>query len=230
MGSHFKVRTTKTGHYFTHGTLSSETQFIWIALHGYGQLGKYFIQKFEFLDPSKHFVIAPEGLNRFYFEGVNERPVASWMTREDRLDEIADFTLFLESLRQKIGWEKFSPPLGEVGWGNAKLIFFGFSQGGTTLIRWLHNNMPRVDHLIIWAGGVPEDIDYTFRKEYFSQIPCHYFLGDQDQYLTFEQFEERKHLAHMVGIDLQVRYYKGDHRVDGDVLAEWVGEVLENSA
>lgn len=102
MGAHYKIRTEKTGHYFTHGTMTEKTRYVWVCLHGYGQLGKFFIQRFEFLDPALHFVVVPEGLNRFYFEGVNEKPVASWMTKEDRLDEIADYVLYLEALRIKL--------------------------------------------------------------------------------------------------------------------------------
>ena len=47
MGAHYKIRAEKTGHYFTHGKMTGETRFVWVCLHGYGQLGKYFIQRFE---------------------------------------------------------------------------------------------------------------------------------------------------------------------------------------
>ena len=217
MGAHYKIRTEKTGHYFTHGTITPSTRFIWVCLHGYGQLAKNFIQKFEFLDPSHHYVIVPEGLNRFYFEGVNERPVASWMTREDRLDEIADYIQFLESLRSKNSWEKNQ---------DAKIIYVGFSQGVTTILRWMQDVAPRVDHLILWAGGLPDDILYEHRKLYFQNIDVHYFIGDKDPYIKVEMVSEKRKLFEDIGLNVKLQTYIGDHRVSEDVLKQWVKENL----
>ncbi len=218
MGAHYKIRTEKTGHYYTHGSLTSQTRYVWVCLHGYGQLAKYFVQRFEFLDPRSHFVIAPEGLNRFYFEGVNERPVASWMTREDRLDEIADLIEFLELLRAKIGWDK-NPEV--------KVIYFGFSQGVTTLLRWLHDIAPRVDFLLLWAGGLPDDILFNHRREYFRQLSTHYFLGDKDPYFTSFVFEEKKTLVQSIGFELNMHHYFGAHKVDEATLKQWTLDYLE---
>ena len=217
MGAHYKIRTEKTGHYFTHGTLTENTRYVWVCLHGYGQLGKYFIQRFEFLDPELHFVVVPEGLNRFYFEGVNEKPVASWMTKEDRLDEIADYILYLEALRSKIGWERNA---------NVKIIYFGFSQGVNSILRWLHNIAPRADYLILWAGGIPDDILFEHKRNYFRQTVCNYFLGDADPYIKPEMLEEKKDLIDATGLDINLVMYKGDHRIDPAVLKQWVEKNL----
>ncbi len=217
MGAHYKIRAEKTGHYFTHGKLTSETRFVWVCLHGYGQLGKYFIQRFEFLDPNKHYVIVPEGLNRFYFEGVNERPVASWMTREDRLDEIADFILFLEALRHKISWDKHP---------DIKVIFLGFSQGVTTLLRWLHDIGPRADFLLMWAGGLPDDLFFERRKEYFGKISSHYFVGDKDPYFAPGLVMDKKHLMDDIGLEISLHEFSGTHKVDEATLKDWVAQHL----
>lgn len=211
VGSHYKIRTEKTGHYFIHGRMSEQTRYIWICLHGYGQLAKFFIQKFEFLDPQQHYVIVPEGLNRFYFEGVREKPVASWMTREDRLDEIADYVLFLEALRQKMRWDA-NP--------NVNVFYFGFSQGVSTLIRWLTNIHPRCDRLILWAGSPPDDIPMEMHRAYFKKIPIDYFIGRQDQYITAEGTEAFKNLMKHGGMEAAIHWFDGDHRVEEIVLME----------
>lgn len=217
MGAHYKIRAEKTGHYFTHGTLTGETKFVWVCLHGYGQLAKYFIQRFEFLDPRIHYVIAPEGLNRFYFEGVNERPVASWMTREDRLDEIADFVLFIEALRNNLRWDKHA---------EIKVIYLGFSQGVTTLIRWLHDIGPRADFLLMWAGGLPDDLLFSKRQEYFKQLESHYFVGDKDPYFTPELVMDKKQMLDDMGIQYKLHEYPGTHKVDEATLKQWVAQYL----
>lgn len=187
-------------------------------MHGYGQLSKYFIQRFEFLDPAEHFVVVPEGLNRFYFEGVNDKPVASWMTKEDRLDEIADYVIYLEALRFKIGWERNE---------DIKIIYFGFSQGVTTLIRWLHNIAPRVDYILLWAGGFPDDIDFRHRKNYLKQLSCHYFLGDSDPYIQPGMLEANKNLIEATGLEVNVTHFKGNHKVDAEILKQWVEKNLQ---
>lgn len=190
---------------------------MWICLHGYGQLAKYFIPKFEFLDPEIHFVIVPEGLNRFYFEGLSERPVATWMTREDRLDDIADFVLFLEELRRKIGWEQIP---------GVRVVAFGFSQGVTTLLRWMNDRTPKVDHLVLWAGGVPEDIRYDHRRSYYGAMDSHYFLGDKDPYIKPENLAQRRSLLETGNLHPQLHLYPGEHRVDETVLRTWVDTSL----
>ena len=217
MGSHYKIRTEKTGHYFQHGTILPTTRYVWICLHGYGQLAKQFIQKFEFLDPDLHWVIAPEGLNRFYFEGVRDRPVASWMTSEDRLDEISDYILFLETLRHRLAWDKNT---------NTRIIYCGFSQGVSTIFRWLHDAKPRVDQLVLWAGSIPEDIQYDHLEDYLGAIKTTYFLGDKDPYIPLSSFEEKKGLAKKIGLNASFHVFQGEHRLDENVLKEWVEENL----
>jgi predicted esterase len=220
LGSHYKIRTEKTGHYFTHGTITDKTRFIWVGLHGYGQLAKYFIQKFEFLDPQQHYVVVPEGLNRFYFEGVNERPVASWMTREDRLDEIADYVEFLELLRKKLGWDK-NP--------DVQIIYLGFSQGVSTLIRWLSNRHPPCDHLLLWAGMMPDDILLEHHRLYFGSFPSYYFIGKTDPYFNKDRFKEIELLTLKAGLKAQVQWFDGNHTVDETALKQWVQNQLLRS-
>ena len=39
------IKIEKTAYYYSIGELNNETNEIWIACHGYGQLAKYFIKK-----------------------------------------------------------------------------------------------------------------------------------------------------------------------------------------
>ena len=220
MSSHYKIRTEKTGHYFTHGSLTGKTKYVWVCLHGYGQLARYFISKFEFLDPAEHFVIVPEGLNRFYYGDNNDRPLANWMTKEDRLDEIADYVVFLELLRKKIGWDK-NP--------SVKVIYLGFSQGVNTLIRWMANVHQRCDHLLLWAGSLPEDMLLEQHQSYFGKISCSYFIGKADPYFNEQQGIDMEQLAIRAGIHTKVQRFDGDHRVDETVLRSWIDKELTSS-
>jgi len=55
--------------FYTQNKLSPSTKRIWLIFHGYGQLSEYFLRKFHTLDPETNFLIAPQGLSKFYLEG-----------------------------------------------------------------------------------------------------------------------------------------------------------------
>lgn len=213
-----KIRTTKTAHCAAWGTPGPKTRYVWICFHGYGQLVKYFIQRFQHLDPEIHYVLAPEGLNRFYFEGLQDRPVATWMTREDRLDEIADYVQYLHILRDKTGWERIP---------NCKIIYLGFSQGVTTMHRWMHNVKPKADYLLMWAGGLADDIFAKSSSSYFESIPSWYFIGDKDQYVTQNKIYESQPQFRSFGFNPSIIPYEGDHRIYSEVLDTWITENLQ---
>src|SRR5213595_2848351 len=64
------------------------------------QLAARFLEKLRVLDDGHRYLVAPEGLSRFYLsESPTERRVgASWMTREDRLAEIEDYVRYLDAV------------------------------------------------------------------------------------------------------------------------------------
>ena len=99
---HITVR--RTARYFTLGPADGSPRQVWFVLHGYGQLASQFVRVFEPLDDGTRLIVAPEALNRFYLVGVDtmpaaDRPVgATWMTREDRDNEIEDYIAYLDDL------------------------------------------------------------------------------------------------------------------------------------
>jgi hypothetical protein len=78
------IQTTKTARYYTLGELNTSTEEIVFVFHGYAQLAKEFIQNFTIIESQTRFIIAPEGLNKFYFRGLGGKAGASWMTKEDK--------------------------------------------------------------------------------------------------------------------------------------------------
>src|SRR5437867_5464394 len=82
---------SRTARYFTLGERSAAVAEVWFACHGYGQLAARFLEQLRVLDDGTRYLVAPEGLSRFYLsESPTERRVgARWMTREDRIADIA---------------------------------------------------------------------------------------------------------------------------------------------
>src|SRR5574342_952788 len=115
--------------YFTMGRADGSRQ-VWIACHGYGQLAARFLEKLRVLDDGHRYLVAPEGLSRFYLsESATERRVgASWMTREDRLAEIDDYIRYLDAV--------YADVFGTLDRAQLSVHALGFSQGAATVSRW----------------------------------------------------------------------------------------------
>jgi predicted esterase len=207
------IRVAKTARYYTWGAPPREAEFLWIACHGYGQLARRFIRRFDQLDAGKHLIVAPEGLSRFYWQGYNDQPVASWMTREDRLHEIQDYCDYLDTLLQHV--EAQCPT-------SVQKIGFGFSQGVATIMRWMTQRRPDLDRLVAWAGSPPDDIRYAPYRDYLDPISKHYLHGDQDLFLPKDRLEMLMAFSQEQGLDWEVTTFQGDHRIDRDTLQSLV--------
>ena len=79
---------TKRAKYYQIGEANSSIKKVWMVFHGYAMLSEFFIKKFEVLNDGETLVIAPEALNRFYITENFSRVGASWMTKEDREDNV----------------------------------------------------------------------------------------------------------------------------------------------
>lgn len=173
-----------------------------IALHGYGQLAKFFIRKFKDLTATIQ-VVAPEGPHRFYIQGSSGRVGASWMTKEARELDIQDNLVWLNALMSELQ-KSYSPK---------KITLLGFSQGAATAARWYQQNPSAFNQLILWATVFPPDVDAgTFPKE----NPMHFVLGTEDEYYQGEEAQQL--LRHYQSMGFKVHTFAGKHDIDGEVL------------
>lgn len=142
------ITVPRTARYHVLGeALKSRT--IWIVLHGYGHLARYFLRKFEGLEEGR-LIVAPEGLSRFYLDDGHTRVGSTWMTREDREHEIADQLTYLDRLSDHL---RAGSQAGE------RLNVLGFSQGVATACRWVAMGRTTISRLVLWGGTLPPDID-----------------------------------------------------------------------
>ena len=88
------IRVARTGRYHTLGEAGANLREVWFVCHGYRQLGRRFLPRFAELDDGTRRIGAPEALSRFYLHDPEtghgkDVPIgATWMTREDRENEI----------------------------------------------------------------------------------------------------------------------------------------------
>lgn len=202
----------RSAHYYTIGSPGPHIKNLWIVCHGYGQLASRIIQKFTELDDGETLIIAPEGLSRFYWQGVTGHVAASWMTKMDRLEEISDYTRFIKKI-----YDQYTRELSE----QVKIHLFGFSQGCATQCRWIMREFPKFDTLILWAGRLPEDLDYTPYTEYFASKDIYFIYGTEDQFLKQEFVDWQEGFAKEQRISYQTIVFKGKHVIDRKVLKDF---------
>ena len=215
-----KVSFNFDARYFTAGELNASTRQVWFVLHGYGQLAQFFLRKFEPLTEKGIFIIAPEGLSRFYLSELTStgRPDnkvgATWMTRENRLMDIENYLRFLD----KVYAEEVA------GHNHIPVTIFGFSQGCATASRWAIDGKANFNRLILWAGLFPPDMDFQKGHNILADKPTFMVIGDKDQFLTEERMAEFDGLAAKLDIKPKKIVFDGKHELNLELLVKFAEE------
>ena len=110
---------------------------------------------------------------------------------------------------------------------NVRINLFGFSQGVATQIRWMMARFPRFDRLILWAGVLPDDLDYRPHHEYFNSRPIIWHCGDQDEYLKDKVVKWHRGFAKEQGIKIEEKWFKGIHKIPREELESQYLSILE---
>jgi predicted esterase len=201
-----------SGRYFTIGDKATALQ-VWFVLHGYGQLAEFFIRKFRVLEQRRIYVVAPEGLSRFYLEDINQRVQsrnnrvgATWMTREDRLTDIRNYIAFLNGIYSK-----------EVN-DATKVTVLGFSQGAATASRWVTEGSIEFDRLILWGGILPPDLDLSQGTNILRNKETIFVKGSEDPFMNDSRFAEMNQLSSKLQIAPRIVNYSGGHDIDEGTL------------
>lgn len=163
------ITVPRTARYHTLGEAGTASS-AWVVLHGYGQLARYFLRKFEGLEEGR-LIIAPEGLSRFYLDEGHTRVGASWMTREDREREIRDQISYLDLLADEL--RSANPTLSSMN-------VLGFSQGVATACRWATLGRSAISRLVIWGGTLPPDLGVAVLASRLSRCRIDIVQGDTD--------------------------------------------------
>ena len=203
------LNVTKTAHYYTNGMPGNETRFFLFVCHGYAQKADIFLQSLDALNPQEYYIVAPEGFSRFYRKGFQGEVVASWMTSADRLTEISDYIQFLQQLyEQEV--KRLNPGI--------KIILLGFSQGATTIWRWISAKQPNYLLFINWAGWIAEDIDYNDLNLGWKNDSLLFLYGNSDPFLPVEKVQELKNRCIKYSIPFKFLSFNGIHAIDCEVL------------
>lgn len=208
-----EVNFTFRARYFKLGEITPATKQIWFVLHGYGQLAPYFLKKFKALQQHDICVIAPEGLSRFYLEQLeeggrkNNRVGATWMTRENRLMDIENYLLYLDTVYTQ-----------EVKKTTLPVTVLGFSQGAATASRWVLNGKVEFKRLVLWAGIFPPDMDFDAGSKILRSKQVWMVYGNNDPFLSDDRFNEMRALTQKLNTGVKEVVFNGKHDIDEGIL------------
>ena len=185
---------------------------IW-ALHGYGQLPQFFLKRFQQAAEAGWEVIAPEGLHRFYLEGTAGRVGASWMTKEAREADMADYVRYLDAVHA--GEPALAGPT----------VLLGFSQGVATAARWACRGVAAFDAHVFWAGVFPPDLDMEAEVAPLRRVPTWVALGDADPFFKEDLLTGTSERFAAAGIDHDLVRFTGAHHIDADALGQILSQL-----
>jgi len=214
------ISVSKTAKYVTAGILNGKTEAVWFLLHGYGQLAENFIKKFEPLFSDRNFIVAPEALNKFYIKGFSGKVGATWMTTEDRENEISDYINYLEKIYSGVIPQSLN--------SNLKINLLGFSQGTHTASRWILNSKNKFDNLILWGGSLTRNNELSGKLGKIKNAGLYFVFGKQDQFIDEKSIEIEKKRLEKLGLNYKLILFDGKHEIDVNALSELIDLIKNN--
>ncbi|MGB5554527.1 MAG: esterase [Flavobacteriaceae bacterium] len=200
-------QTTNT--YETLNELTEKTENIWMVLHGIGFLSRFFLKYFDALDSDKNYIIAPQAPSKYYLKNEYRHVGASWLTKENTQMEVTNLIAYLNEVLA-------AEPILE----NCKLIVFGFSQGVSIATRWLAKTKLEIDHLILYAGGLPDELtanDFDYLAELNTKITV--LVGNKDEYLNHARMKsENEKIEKLFKGKARQIIFEGGHEIKKDLL------------
>ena len=201
----------RTARYGTLGAIDEDVEEVWVLLHGYGQLAHEFLERAGALASSARLLVAPEGLSRFYHE--DHRSIgASWMTREDRDHEMADYIRYLDLLKDQL--------FDALPASRLRLLLLGFSQGVATATRWAVRGTASVDALIAWGDALPPEVDDEPYLSRLRELNLVCVRGARDKLFTEQAQGKHRERLERLGLTYRDVRFDGGHRLDDDTLRE----------
>ena len=203
------IKTTKTARYILSGEPSKDIKHLWIVCHGYGQSALGFLNWFKPIFSEETLIVAPEGLSKFYWEGYNGKVVSSWMTKENRENEINDYINYIETVINEI-----KPNLNK----KTKYNVLGFSQGTATISRWANFTNLDLNSINLWSGLFPDDLLDSWKKNKLPKLNL--IIGENDPFISRTSIDNQKIKLTKNGIDFNIETFNGKHTIDSNTLVK----------
>lgn len=210
----------RTARYWTLGSHAAPDE-VWFVLHGYKQLARRFLRRFEPIARPGRLIVAPEGLSRFYVSsgggrhGAESVVGASWMTREDRLTEIGDYVRYLDRLADRVLGAR--PEDADDG-PRPTCTVLGFSQGVATACRWVVQGRVAPDRLLLWGDFLPPDLQLSAAERALEGVDVVLVRGEDDAALSPKLAAKEAERLDASALRVRTVRYAGGHEIDRGAL------------
>jgi len=142
------VATPTHGRYLVDAPTGAGPFPILLGFHGYAESADTLLAQLIRIDPRHEWLrVSVQGLHRFYAKG--DRVVASWMTRENRLEAIADNLAYAAAVRAAVARDYAT---------RSGTVVAGFSQGAAQAYRVAASAAGACRGVIALGGDVPSDV------------------------------------------------------------------------
>ncbi len=208
---------SKSSQVYTKGVLDKNTKQVWLFLHGYGQLAESFLEEFGSIADDATFLISPEALSKFYNKGVQGNVGASWMTSENRIEEINDYVQYLDQVLAHFLPEKFP---------DFNFHVLGFSQGASTASHWVEQSEKRTlaRSITFWSGSPSLDFQKSLQEDRFQSINFQFVYGKQDPFINQDLVNNiTKLVTEKSNISLST--FEGKHEINPTLLVQLKNQV-----
>jgi predicted esterase len=189
-----------------------------VAFHGYGQTAEAILSDLEGVSGVDAWtLVSVQALHRFYTRG-DQGVIASWMTRQDREDAIADNIAYVD--RAIEATLEVSPSLTGL---MPPIVWVGFSQGVGMAYRAALSGPRRGSAVIALGGDVPPDVDVAHAP------PVLIGVGVHDAWYTVEKARADAARLDAAGVSHEVVTFDGGHEWTDEfrtAVARWLARIL----
>jgi predicted esterase len=179
-----------------------------VGFHGYKENARAQMERLEAIPGSSAWtLVSIQGLHRFY-RGRTEEVVASWMTREDREEAIADNLAYVSTALEQVPHDE-----------STRVVYTGFSQGVAMAFRAGVLGPVRTSGIVAVGGDVPPELLENADR----QFPAVLFLrGARDEWLTESRFDREVSALTARAVTLTTKVYDGAHEWNAEVSQAFV--------
>lgn len=186
-----------------------------LAMHGYGQACKNFVKTFAPLAEHNVLVVAPQGLNQFYWS--NHRPAFSWMTSFEREQTIQDNLAYMAQLYDTLAEDYTFDP--------ERVFLVGFSQGVAMAFRFASSGHIVPRGVIASGGDLPPDV--ADKLGAFDSFPALIMHGTADGVVPIVKSKDCVALLSDHDFDVTTHFFDGEHDIPEpqvDFIGKWMQE------
>jgi predicted esterase len=176
-----------------------------IGFHGYMENAAIQMKRLEEIpEASMWTLVAIQALHRFY-KGRTEEVVASWMTREDRDEAIADNLAYVAAALDVVPHDAAT-----------RIVYVGFSQGVAMAFRAAVRGRDRTSGVIAVGGDVPPELAADASAMF---PPVLLLRGARDEWYTQAKLETDVAALARRSVPVQSLVYDGAHEWTAGVAA-----------